>query len=318
MNNLSKNFEINDEHKCIVIEDGVIKRNSNCYWVWNGIFSGMSHNGNIVMYLSSLKIKDCVFIIPFTDGNINRCSYDYFPVSWKHLIQPYIHKCKKTNKKLIICTLAQVYEEPDVHYLYMPLDDNIFENGLYNLMSPHYVPWEQKSNKLCYRGSYLANRMGQCVRSRMIRMLLDYPEPKNCKLCRLWNNDQYTFMEKELFAEKEVDRIPFQEFFKYKIFFILDGVVIASNHMWGFGTGCIPFMITNAKFWFKDLIKPNIHYISVKYDLSDLFEKIEWVKNNDSEAQKIAENAVELSKYIFSSEFQKYYLTKQINEIIHS
>lgn len=314
---MSNNFiEVNDEYRCVVIEDGKITRNCNTLWLYWGQFSGVSHFGHVIKYIESLNIKNCIFVIPFTDGNINRESYDYFPVSWKDVIEPYILKCKKLKKKLILCTLAQVNEEPDINYLYLPLDDHIFEHGLESQIAKYRIPWEQKSGDLCYRGGYLSNRGGQCARSRLIRMLLNYPGTENLRLNRLWQNEKYTFMEPELFANIEVDRIPFYDFIKYKIFFIIDGVVIASNHMWGFATGSIPFMITNAKFWFKDLIAPHVHYIPVKYDLSDLIEKIEWVKNNDSEARKIAENAVELSKYIFSSHFQKYHLTKRISEIM--
>ena len=36
------------------------------------------------------------------------------------------------------------------------------------------------------------------------------------------------------------------DYLQYKIFFIVDGNCIASNHMWGFATGCVPFIISNA------------------------------------------------------------------------
>jgi len=47
-----------------------------------------------------------------------------------------------------------------------------------------------------------------------------------------------------------------------------------------------------------------------------LKEKIEWVINNDSEAEKIAENALKFSREVFSSEFQKKYLMNKINQIV--
>jgi hypothetical protein len=36
--------------------------------------------------------------------------------------------------------------------------------------------------------------------------------------------------------------------------------------------------------------------VPIKYDLSDLKEKIEWLVNNDAEARKIAENAMEFAR----------------------
>jgi len=59
-----------------------------------------------------------------------------------------------------------------------------------------------------------------------------------------------------------------------------------------------------------------VNYIPVQYDLSDLKEKIEWVINNDSEAEKIAQNALQFSREIFSSEFQKKYIMYKINQIV--
>lgn len=33
--------------------------------------------------------------------------------------------------------------------------------------------------------------------------------------------------------------------------------------------------------WYYDILKPWVHYVPVKRDLSDLVEKIEWLKEND-------------------------------------
>lgn len=38
-------------------------------------------------------------------------------------------------------------------------------------------------------------------------------------------------------------------------------------------------------------MQPNIHYIPMKQDISDLKEKIEWARANDDKAQEIAKNA---------------------------
>ena len=38
-------------------------------------------------------------------------------------------------------------------------------------------------------------------------------------------------------------------------------------------------------------MKPFVHYIPVKNDLSDFYEKFEWAKNNEHECTKIGKNA---------------------------
>lgn len=50
--------------------------------------------------------------------------------------------------------------------------------------------------------------------------------------------------------------------------------------------------------YFNAYLKPNVHYIPVKQDLSDLVSQTEWVVNNPEKASEIAQNAVE-----FASEF---------------
>ena len=41
--------------------------------------------------------------------------------------------------------------------------------------------------------------------------------------------------------------------------------------------------------WLYTVLKPFEHYVPVRPDLSDLIERIEWLRANDAKAQKIAE-----------------------------
>jgi hypothetical protein len=86
--------------------------------------------------------------------------------------------------------------------------------------------------------------------------------------------------------------------------------------MYGFASGSVPFIISKAKCWFTDLLIPFVHYIPIKYDLSDLIEKIEWVNENDEMAEKIAVNAYEFSTKYFSSEYQKRYIKTRIQPLL--
>ena len=48
---------------------------------------------------------------------------------------------------------------------------------------------------------------------------------------------------------------------------------------------------SDQQLWFYRALKPNEHYIPLKYDCSDLEEKLKWAKANDAVCQQIAENA---------------------------
>ena len=76
----------------------------------------------------------------------------------------------------------------------------------------------------------------------------------------------------------------------------------------------IPFLISNGKCWFSNLIVPYQHYIPVNYDLSNLIEQIECVKNNDEQAKMIANNAYEFSSQYFSPEYQKQYIINNLDK----
>lgn len=51
--------------------------------------------------------------------------------------------------------------------------------------------------------------------------------------------------------------------------------------------------------WVQPLLKPWVHYVPIKADLSDLIEKIHWCKTHDDKCRIIAGNAlVFYNKYI--------------------
>jgi hypothetical protein len=51
--------------------------------------------------------------------------------------------------------------------------------------------------------------------------------------------------------------------------------------------------VTDEVQWFYRALKPYVHYVPVKDDLSDLLEQIQWSKDHDNLCQEIADNATE-------------------------
>ncbi len=43
--------------------------------------------------------------------------------------------------------------------------------------------------------------------------------------------------------------------------------------------------------WFYSAMKPWEHYVPIKDDLSDMLEKVQWLRDNDEEAQQIVKRA---------------------------
>jgi spore maturation protein CgeB len=77
-------------------------------------------------------------------------------------------------------------------------------------------------------------------------------------------------------------------------------------------------MVTHPdnNYWFKKYLKPMVHYVPVEYDLSDLKEKIEWLRCNDDKAKQIAKNATEFAIIVLSPHFQRGYLREEVMKLI--
>jgi hypothetical protein len=308
-NNIYNNLTLNEYNQPlfnrIIIDNGSVSQIGNLNTLWDGMYSKACINGSIVNYLKSYltelhsKNINTLCIILQTDGNIQR----------KHIAE-YIEQAKKENKTLIIGTLGQTIDskESNLNYLYLPLDDHFFSNGVLNTFKQHWVKWEDRKSMALWRGG-CSGFGNDSVRIRTVRTLINYTYA-DVKLNRYWYENKN--IPHNYFADK-VDLI---DFFNNKIFLIIDGNILASNHMWGFATGCVPFLITNAECWFSEFLKPFVNYIPIKYDLSDLIEKIEWVRDNDELAEKISRNALEFVNDIFSADFQHAYLRVSINNII--
>jgi glycosyl transferase family 25 len=202
---------------------------------------------------------------------------------------------------------------PDTNYVYLPLDDSFFDHGMdvFLKQDAEKVSWEQRSNQLCWRGVCSGGGLNS-VRMKFVEAVHAYDHDNDVKICRKWIEGQN--LPEHLFACPNRDRIDYREFFKYKIFFIVDGNVIASNHMYGFGSGCVPFLISNGICWFSHLLEPFVHYVPVKYDLSDLVEKLEWVKNNDGKAEVVANNALAFSRLYFSAAYQRKHIEESLRK----
>jgi len=106
----------------------------------------------------------------------------------------------------------------------------------------------------------------------------------------------------------EVDTLPFtlvpkltpSEQQKYKYIIHIQGHVCAYRLSLEMAMGSLILKVDSTyKIWFDTLIKPYVHYIPVKSDLSDLIDKIKWCKNNDSKCKEIAQNAIDFyNKYL--------------------
>lgn len=129
-----------------------------------------------------------------------------------------------------------------------------------------------------------------------------------------WNKRDKKFMGKPIdiintrkLKFNKVDYIDMNDQTNHKYIIHLDGHVSAYRLSKELSFGCVILKVESLydyQLWFSSLLKPWIHYIPVKKDMSDLADIITWCKKNDSKCKSIAENA----KLFYQKYIQKDYI----------
>lgn len=284
--------------ECVVFKDGKQIDPIPDRWLWNGGFSIAHSRGPIIRYMAECLAEiqnKIIMVIPCTDGNLREIH-----------MQQYIDAYPEYT--IVLGTLGQSFEDSDkYHYLYLPLDDGFFDNGIMHFFPEEQrVPWKDRMDKVYWRGGCSGEGGLESARVRTVAALSDFPFA-DVKLNWWWADGKN--IPSHYFAGREAHT----EFMKYKMNLIIDGNVIASSHMWAFASGAVPMLVSNATCWFSPYLIPFVNYIPIKYDLSDLQEKITWVLEHDIEAETIAKNALDFARNIFTAEFQREYLREKIS-----
>lgn len=98
----------------------------------------------------------------------------------------------------------------------------------------------------------------------------------------------------------DVESLPFglsnylslKEQSEYKYIIHIDGHVSAFRLSLELSLKSVILIVESEwKIWYSEKLKPYVHYVPIKNDLSDLIEQIQWCKNNDEKCKKISENA---------------------------
>ena len=106
------------------------------------------------------------------------------------------------------------------------------------------------------------------------------------------------------------------QLYKYTIY--IDGNVAAERLITELNSGSVILKVESLygwEQWFHKYLKPNIHYIPVKKDLSDLMEKIKWCKLNDTKCIEIVNNAKEIFTKINNKKYIFKYLQHKLNNL---
>ncbi|XP_061642131.1 protein O-glucosyltransferase 1 isoform X2 [Phyllopteryx taeniolatus] len=146
-------------------------------------------------------------------------------------------------------------------------------------------PWQKKESKVFFRGSRTSPE-----RDPLILLSRDMPELVNAEYTKnqAWKSD------KDTLGRPPAKEISLVDHCKYKYLFNFRGVAASFRFKHLFLCGSLVFHVGDEwQEFFYPQLKPWVHYIPVKQDLSDVRELLQFVKDNDAIAQEIAIRGME-------------------------
>jgi hypothetical protein len=185
--------------------------------------------------------------------------------------------------------------------------------------SIHYssLPWEQRSSRPIFRGSPWVNEklyakldrttndsniftqvLNMSPRLKAVDWSLRHPSLLDARVHRgpnvdtesdsIWFANSTTGLHKLLVT----DSIPMEQYYaQHQVALVLCGIGAAFRTSIHFETTTTVVLQDCPKQeWFTGMLVPFQHYIPLKYDLGDLQEKMNWVRNHPREVRSIAEN----------------------------
>lgn len=278
---------------------------------WFGGLSQCCESGFIERFLRQAVSahKDLVVVFPSCDGITNA----------EELRKNLEIGRRHGSKKVLVAALCtrNLPEEHDKDVLLLPLDDATMQFGLASVLARHgdvSLPWHERKSAVFWRGGCSGPHEDK-LRLRVVNELAgcDFADVALTEWCD-WEKPYLKFIPPGMLTRQ---RAPIAQHFQYKYILIVDGNVIASAHQWPFGSGSVPVMVTHPdnKYWFQKFLVPMVHYVPVKYDLSDLRTQITWLQTHDDEARQIALHASEFAQKHFNAAFQQHYLIQELQRL---
>ncbi len=139
------------------------------------------------------------------------------------------------------------------------------------------TPYRKKQNTLVWRGACY-----QPHRRQFIRQFYNHPD---CDIGQTNKPPEH--------APWQKNKYPISKQLQHKFILAMEGNDVASSLKWTLSSNSLCFM-TQPKFetWFMEgKLCPNVHYVQLNDDYSDLKEKMAYYLSHPKEAEEILENA---------------------------
>lgn len=167
-----------------------------------------------------------------------------------------------------------------------------------------HSPWEEKIAKYFWRGkpNDASNYQDRSMWTKYRRGKFCYlsqlhPELIDATFSSYWDSTLGGLVD-EFFKFFPKKTASWDEYIHHKYLIDLDGYVACTpGYAWRLLTNCTVFKQESPYYlWFSGALRPWVHYVPIKEDLSDVFEKLEWAKTQDLRAELIANNGRQFAK----------------------
>jgi len=261
--------------------------------------------------LDCIRVTKLTAVFPESDGVIGDEEFDRMIASLGRedtVTMPAreYHRLEGLVKNPIMCMhAARSFKSKTL--LLMPGDDHTFDRGL-NLPQ---VRWEDKKSVAVWRGGS-SGFYRPSIRMQVVDKLYDVPNTDARFVRGGWPINDAVIPDHHYGQRMSIEE---QQQFKYIL--VIDGNTLASNGQWTYASGSVPIVVTHPETtrWMDSELHPMVNYVPIKYDLSDLVEKIEWLVNHDEEAKRIAQNALHMSQRVLNPWFQRGYIMNRVRQI---
>jgi hypothetical protein len=223
--------------------------------------------------LQWISLPDIDFILSFYDGI--RPNHTFFHTSSKELQAPLLisAKIKDTPYAVLIPDFRSIghWWISDIKHV--------------KSKAPSF-PWDKKKEFAIWRGTF--NRE---ERLKLCRLSILYPDYLDAKFNLPIGDPE---LEKEGLMGKTVS---WEDFLECKYLPYIDGYMTAAPALqWRLLSNSVTFKPeTNEIQWFYRALRPYVHYIPVKRDLSDLIDQLDWAKLHDPECKQIADESTDFA-----------------------
>lgn len=160
-------------------------------------------------------------------------------------------------------------------------------------------PWGRKKNEACFRGAmtggiFTPDNFLEFPRSKAVTLSLEFPQMVDARFtcvpdCSKFKPQFAHYFSAPLSTEEQIA-------FKYQL--LIDGWSCAySRAYWQLFSSCVILkQQTDNIQWYYRMLKPFVHFVPVREDMSDLREVIEWAMAHDAECSAISSNAQAFAK----------------------